>query len=217
MTITLYSGTPGSGKSLHATKAIRDSLNYKKPVVANYNLNCEVKGFDCFSYCPNDALTPQYLKDYAISYWSEGGRKFKEDHILLVIDECQLIFNSREWQAKNRAEWLEFFSQHRKFGYEIIFIAQFDRMIDRQIRSLIEYEVIHRRLGNFGLRGKIMTLFAFGEIFVAVKRFYPLNERIGVSMFRVRKSIYRMYDSYAAFRRDPQGVGGSPAAASDAP
>lgn len=62
-----------------------------------------------------------------------------------------------------------------------------------------------------------MTLFAFGEIFVAVKRFYPLNERIGVSMFRVRKSIYRMYDSYAAFRRDPQGVGGSPAAASDAP
>ena len=117
--------------------------------------------------------------------------------------------------------WLEFFSQHRKYGYKVLFIAQFDRMIDRQIRSLIEYEYIHRKLGNFGAKGKIMTLLALGEVFVCVKRFYSLNERIGVEMFRARKSVYRLYDSYATFDRtgggdEGAGRSGDPAPIADA-
>ena len=38
------------------------------------------------------------------------------------------------------------FSQHRKLGYRVILIAQFDRMLDRQIRSVLEYEYIHRKV-----------------------------------------------------------------------
>ena len=35
--IMLYSGTPGSGKSLHTARDIRDSLGAKRrPVIANY-------------------------------------------------------------------------------------------------------------------------------------------------------------------------------------
>ncbi|MEG1916755.1 MAG: zonular occludens toxin domain-containing protein [Muribaculaceae bacterium] len=204
MTISLYSGTPGSGKSLHATKLIRDSLNYKKPVIANYRLSDAVKNYSFFTYVNNEALTPEFLYSYAAGYWSDH-RKFKEDHILLVIDEAQLLYNSREWQQNLRMEWLEFFSQHRKYGFEVIFIAQFDRMLDRQIRSLIEYELIHRRLGNFGLKGKIMSLMTGGELFVCIKRFYSLNEKIGVSFFKARKRIFQMYDSYAAFNRSSDG------------
>lgn len=197
MTIYLYSGTPGSGKSLHATRIIKDSLDYKKPVIANYNLTH--KNSDYFTYRANSDMTPEYLVDYAIEYWQD--HRFKEDHILLVLDECQLLFNSREWQNNSRMQWLEFFSQHRKYGYEIVFVAQFDRMIDRQIRSLLEYEFLHRRMGNFGWKGKIFKILTLGELFVCVKRFYPLREKVGVECFKAHKSIFKMYDSYGAFER----------------
>jgi len=208
MTITLYSGTPGSGKSLHATKSIRDSLNYKKPVIANYPLSPTVKGYECFTYVNNQDMTPEYLAAYAYDYWSQPGKRFKEDHILLILDECQLIFNSREWQ--NHMSWIEFFSQHRKMGYEIIFVAQFDRMIDRQIRSLLEYEFVHRKLGNFGIQGKFFSMLTGGELFVVIERFYPLKEKVGVSFFKPHKRIFRMYDSYATFSRNADGDEGAP-------
>lgn len=208
MTISLYSGTPGSGKSLHATRRIRNLLLHsKRPVIANYRVNEQTKGYDRFTYCNNMDMTPQFLYDYADFYWGSRAHRFKEDWILLVIDEAQLLFNSREWNRNNRMEWLEFFSQHRKYGYEIVFIAQFDRMIDRQIRSLIEYECKHRRLGNFGAKGKALTFLTLGELFVCVNMFYPLNERIGVDFFKAHKSIFRMYDSYTAFEREGKGLG----------
>lgn len=199
MTIYLYSGTPGSGKSLHATKDIRDCLSYGIPVIANYDLNHDIKHYDRFTYKSNDELTPEYLQEYAVDWWSTKGHRFKEDSILLVLDECQLLFNSRNWNQKDRMGWLKFFSQHRKYGYKVIFIAQFDRMVDRQIRSLIEYEFIHRRMGNFGLKGKIVAVILGGELFVCVRVFYPLGEKVGNSFFRKNKRVFRMYDSYKMF------------------
>ena len=66
-----------------------------------------------------------------------------------------------------------------------------------------------------------MTLLALGEVFVCVKRFYSLSERIGVEMFRARKSVYRLYDSYATFDRtgggdEGAGRSGDPAPIADA-
>ena len=37
--IYLYSGTPGSGKSLHQASDIYWDLKFNKPVVANYQIN----------------------------------------------------------------------------------------------------------------------------------------------------------------------------------
>ena len=72
-----------------------------------------------------------------------------EGQFLLVIDECQIMFNSREWNVKNRTEWCIFFQEHRKYGYNIILITQFNRLVDRQIRSLVEFEIVHRDISNF--------------------------------------------------------------------
>lgn len=169
-----------------------------------------------FTYCPNNRMTPDYLVKLS---QDKVGSKPKEGSILLVIDECQLLFNAREWQQKGREKWLSFFTMHRKFGYDIILIAQFDRMIDRQIRSLIEHEFIHRKMSNFGWQGKIMSLVFGGNTFIAVKRWYPLHERLGSEIFHARKWMYSVYDTYAAFEvnPDPKPKKRKPAAASELP
>lgn len=198
MSILLYSGTPGSGKSFHACRDIRDFLKYKKrPVIANFGVMLDENWKGDFTYKPNSELNPDYLVSFAADTWAN--REFKEDGILLVIDECQLLFNSRTWSAKDRMDWLEFFSQHRKYGYKILFIAQSDVMVDKQFRVLIEYEVNHRKLGNYGLFGFILKLFLFGEHFMAVRYYYGLNEKLDSTLIRYSKKISAMYNSYKAF------------------
>ncbi len=198
--ISLYSGTPGSGKSLHCARTIINWSRLGYPVIGNFPVDLSRYKRAAFTYCPNDKMTPKFLIDYSRNRF--GDKTPKEGSILLVIDECQLLFNAREWQQSGRAQWLSFFTQHRKLGYDIILIAQFDRMVDRQIRSLIEYEYIHRKMSNFGWQGYLLSLFFGGKTFIAVKRWYPLHERLGSELFHARKSLYSIYDSYATFDAD---------------
>lgn len=198
--ISLYSGTPGSGKSLHCARTITNWSRLGYPVIGNFTVDLSKYKRADFTYCPNDKMTPEFLVNYSRQRF--GSKQPKEGSILLVIDECQLLFNAREWQQSGRAQWLSFFTQHRKLGYDIILIAQFDRMVDRQIRSLIEHEYIHRKMSNFGWQGKIMSLFFGGKTFIAVKMWYPLHEKLGSEIFHARKSLYSIYDSYATFDAD---------------
>lgn len=202
MTITLYSGTPGSGKSLHAARDILGLIRRDKPIITNFEIALDkatrhperVKNYH---YLPNEKITPDVLMQIAREYW--GDRTPVEGGITVFLDECQLMFNSRDYQSKNRKSWLSFFSQHRKYGFNIILIAQFDRMIDRQIRCLIEWEFKHRRFGNFGKIGKVFTILTFGETFVVLKYYYPCAEKVGNGFFRAHKRVYGIYDTYSTF------------------
>lgn len=204
--IYLYSGTPGSGKSLHTARDILDALRVKKlPVIANFDINPDTRGYaERFTYRDNMGLTPDFLLKFSEDYFK--GRKVREDRILLVIDEAQLVFNSRNWNQGQRMAWIEFFSQHRHFGYKVILIAQFDRMIDRQIRSLVEIEVNHRKMGNFGVKGLLLSLPFRGRLFLAISYYYGLKEKVGTSFLLPRKRYFRLYDSYSRFRRVEGGA-----------
>ena len=195
--VSLYSGTPGSGKSLHVAKDIRDRAMLGKPTIANFPVNLGKYKRANFTYCSNEEMTPEFLISYSQDYFKT--HRFKEGAILFVIDECQLLFNAREWQQRGRAAWLSFFTQHRHYGFNIVLIAQFDRMVDRQIRSLIEYEFIHRKASNYGIGGMIFSLCSGGKLFVAVQMWYPLKVRISSEFFHARKKYWSIYDSYVIF------------------
>lgn len=200
--IYLYTGTPGSGKSYHATLDIWDALNRRNPlpVIANFDLRHDVRNYDAaYHYKSNLNLHPEWLVEFAKRWWES--HRFHEDRILLVIDEAQLLYNSREWNNPDRMAWLQFLSQHRHYGYKVILIAQSDRMIDRQFRALCEYDVQHRKLSNFGLGGRLLSLFCAGRLFVAVTLYYGLKERTGVKFFVTRKKYHALYDSYSTFER----------------
>ena len=199
--IELYSGTPGSGKSLHVAEKIYYNLRAGRTVITNFDINTS-----CIKRCKgtlividNWDLSAEQLEELGKQHIELFGRK--EDSLLLVIDECQIVFNARSWQESGRLRWLSFFSQHRKYNYRIILVAQYDGMIDKQIRTLIEYEVVHRKVSNFGKIGKVFNLLSVGGLFVAVKYWYPLGERLDSEFFKFKRKFARIYDTYANFAR----------------
>lgn len=200
--ITLYSGTPGSGKSLHlASRLYYWMKNRNAPIIGNFacNFSSIKKPKGSYLYIDNAYLAPDRLYNFAKNYKEYLGRRVKEGEILLVIDECQIMFNARDWGNKDRAEWCKFFQLHRHLGYEVILVAQFDRMLDRQVRSVIEYDWIHRKVSNFGNKGKFLALLFGNRLFVAVKVWAPIKTKVGAEFFVAHKKFYQIYDSYGEF------------------
>lgn len=211
--ISLFSGTPGSGKSFHATEKIFYRLRMKKNVICNYPVNLEncsygflgfwlkkifrkmkprKKKLGQFTYLDNESLTVEFLKDFA----KKNHRKGKESETLVVIDECGIKFNPRTFAQADRLEWIEFFSLHRHYGYDFILISQSDRMVDRQIRSFFEYEHKHRNVGHFKLFGRILALLSGGSLFVDSITFYSIREHVHSEWIRYSRRIASLYDTF---------------------
>lgn len=200
--IYLYSGTPGAGKSLHVARVITQHLRSGRPVIANFPVDYDmISGRKKGEYLEVDNLeiSPAFLVSCSNALRLAQDGNLKEGTILLVIDESQILFNSRDWGQKNRASWLSFFSQHRKLGYDVILVSQYDRMLDRQIRALVEYEFKHRKVKNYGGFGFLLSMLAGGSLFVCVEIWYPLKQKVGSQFFIARKKYYRLYDTFKMF------------------
>ena len=207
--IEMYTGTPGSGKSLHCAKTIYQKLTRGKNVIANFDINMSAfkpsKKFGHFVYIDNSDLTPEFLVDFALqNHKRSTSGHIVEGQTVVIIDECQIMFNCREWQANNRQRWATFFTQHRKFGYDIVLITQFDRLVDRQIRSLVEYEVKHRKASNYKTLGFLLGLPFKGNVFIAITCWYGVGEKTDSEFFVLRQKYARLYDSYKIFNTDAQ-------------
>lgn len=207
--ISLFSGTPGSGKSLNACREIRVFLRDSGDVIGTFPINedCLFKNSKFnYHYVDIYALNPKMLRDFAKDHLKE--RSNVEGSFLLVIDEAQRKFNSRSYSSKDRMDWITFFAEHRHLGFDVILICQNERMLDRQIRECIEYSFVHRKYSQFGIAGKIFSLFT-GQ-FVVVKTWRPLKEKISSYFFRGSKSLYNFYDSFQLFDEPEEGGKGDP-------
>lgn len=198
--ITLYSGTPGSGKSYHACLFLLDWLKHKdRGLIANFPVDLGGRSFpegNRLVYWDNSEITPSALVAYARTYHKAG----IEGQTLLIVDEAQVLWNARTFQSGQRMAWIKFFSQHRKLGYNILMIAQNDRMIDKQLRMLIEIEVKHRKLNNYGLGGFLFTLGNMRTCFVAIKYWYGGNKLLlDKQTIWYKKSVADIYDTMRMF------------------
>lgn len=191
--IYLYSGTPGSGKSLHSIKDIVFKLKRGGNVIANFPVvTSKIKGCNGkFIYKSNNELTSKFLIDFARKNHVKG----KEGQTLIIIDEAQALFNPRDFARSDRRDYNTFFSLHRHLGYNVILVTQNDRLLDRQIRCLIEYEVRHRKINNFKTIGMLIPF----KTFACISYWYGVKERLGVEFFIYRKTLSNLYDSYALF------------------
>lgn len=206
--ISLFSGTPGSGKSLHVARIIYNRSRFLKgsiitnmPVDMDYlrrGLFREVK-IGSIVQLRNNEITPDFFIDYAY----QNHKKGKEGQTLIIIDEAQMLFSPTVIKLKSkedkehRVKWLDFFSQHRHLGYNIILVTQFDRLIDPQIRCMFEYNYIHRQVNRFKF-GALLGLFGI-KLFIAVQVWYGVFQKCGSEFFTFKKKFSKVYDSFSRF------------------
>ena len=145
-------------------------------------------------YLQDEEITIQFFIRYALDFHKEG----KEGQTTIVLDECQRYFNCREFGRKDRNDWVTFFSMHRHLGYNIIMITQNDKLIDKQIRAMVEYEIKHRKLNGNGFGGTLL-MFTGMKWFIAIETWYGVRMKLGQTMFSYRKKYGQIYDSYRKF------------------
>ena len=227
--IEVMQGSLGSGKSAVATARAIAHLQDGGVVAANFALtdgwadvvakrNPLCYFSDNLRYEKAKSLWPRFhhvkslaaIKELRPREQAEGRHKnsgqFQEGQGLLILDECQLIFNSRKWE-KNM-DWIEFFTQSRKLGWNILLIAHTIEMIDSQIRPLCEFESRFRNLQKVKFPMTPIPLSPF-PLFVVVQRYAGLGA--GASSVSSR-ALYplplwaaRLYDSLAVFSADAWG------------
>lgn len=223
--IYFFTGRPGNGKSLHMAEIIYSEMKKGKNVIANFEINehafdklfkfqkAKLGNFiyESNEYWLNNAYksdTKRYsyldgLYNYALQFHKRNSRgQIIEHQTLLVLDECQELFNARSWNRKDRLEWASFFRQHRKYGYDVYLISQDDKVIDKQIRSILEYEQEHRCINNYKFFGKLLGFFAGGKLFVCITRWYSKKGKdahIKSQFFIGKPKFYTFYDSYKLF------------------
>lgn len=201
--ITLYSGVPGSGKSLHVIRDIKFALKQNQEVITNFPIN--TAGIKTNKHPiilkHSDLENPRKLISILNRFLKEDGRK---KQTLIILDECQIYFDSRGWNGKDRKEWNIFFSQHRKLNCNIILVTQSFESIDKRIRANVETVVYHRNLKRIGNIGFFLTLFGILKIFIGVEQYIGMpHEIIGRYIILGKKSLYNMYDTYALFGQIP--------------
>lgn len=218
--ISMYTGSVGSGKSFHALdiglKIIKEKrYGQYRHVIANYPLVPKE---------PPPTWLPKKIREKRIKENEERDKRWiyrdeisvefliaesikngwygKESMCMVQIDEAGIIFNSRDWQSKanERTKWIKFLALSRKFGYDFIFVAQSDRMIDKQIRGLCEYEVKHLKANNsFFL--SFLSLFRI-TLFMYVYQWYVTKMKGDLRLARFRKKVADRYDTMRVFNFD---------------
>ncbi|MBT1071626.1 zonular occludens toxin domain-containing protein [Pelotalea chapellei] len=227
--IEIAQGTPGSGKS--AVAVARAIMHLKKGgvVAANFSLvdgwadEVSKRNF-LGKFSPShrqkiaSSLYPRFYRVNSVSairkidprkqavhlYKDKGG--YSEGSGLLIIDECQLVFNSRKW-GKNM-DWIEFFTQHRKLGWNVILIAHSIEMVDSQIRPLAEYASTFRNMQKLKLPVVGLPMSPF-PLFLVIKRYAGLGAGASVvadrDLFPLPLWAARLYDSLEVFSADSWG------------
>lgn len=189
MSVYFFSGKPGSGKSLHAAKMIDEWIRQGKNVITNFPVNEDFwqkrrekgKKVGNVIYCTNEEFLDLGIK--GLVGFSKNFHKCTEEgqmiekQTLVILDECQTMFNSRSWNVSGRSEWIILFSQHRKFGFEFLLISQDKSFVDKQIRVQFQFDYEHRNLKNFKTLGFILSMLFGGNFFVVVVKSMDVGKK----------------------------------------
>lgn len=173
---TLLIGKRGAGKSLIAVHRMREKMYAGCAVATNLDL------FVDKLISPRNKVRPYRLPDWPTAAdmealplgnpgleWDGGQVHMKKGYSeanngLLVLDEAATFLNARTWAAKDRQDLINWLLQSRKFGWDLLFLAQHQRLIDAQMRdSLFDLVGIVRRLDKIAvpLLGKVAALVGF--------------------------------------------------------
>lgn len=175
-------GRPGCGKSFYATRKIAKALSDGRCVVTNvvlqpgwsermarHDLSARLSGKSIDEIASGyrarlhalDSDDPEAMREL-FRVRVAGTR---EGRVVAVLDEVHNWLNARTWNEGDRGEYVAWFTQHRKLGFDVYLLSQAIESVDAQIRRLIEYWVVLRNLKRWKVAG--LTLVPV-NLFVAI-------------------------------------------------
>jgi len=172
--ISLITGLPGQGKTYYLAKLAKEAIKAKRPLWVNFHLNTT-----------SDLV--HYYNDPAMLGDVESG--------LIIMDEAQIYFNSRNWEAMpERVQYK--LQQHRKDGLDIIGAVQNEARVDVVFRELVaewkHCKKIFSSLENARFPWGLIILSKFDP--TMMKEGKP--RRAGLPEFvRIKKEITQFYDT----------------------
>lgn len=137
--ITIYTGIPGSGKSLKSAQKAMELLERNKKWAKKSGIVRKV--------CSNIKFSPEveeYFKEH-IAYWEDPFDLIKERHVDVIWDEIATYLDSTQW-ANVPLELKRWLQQHRKFGIDIYGNTQDFAMVDISMRRMTEQLFYMRKL-----------------------------------------------------------------------
>jgi zona occludens toxin (predicted ATPase) len=146
-----FAGTPGSGKTYEAVKKITDNLQMGRVVYTNIDGMSDPECLEMIkSYCglSDLALSKQlhFLAEWQLAdFWMHI-----QPGCLVVLDEVQKVFSSREWQTSKNNQFASWASTHRHGGFDVVLITQSVERVDSAVRSLLEWTYVFRKVNFFG-------------------------------------------------------------------
>lgn len=172
----LYTGVPGAGKTLYAVSNLVKRKDFKdRPIFVDGIKDLDHEKINYFDIPEGES----------IQTWP----KWAPPGAIIVVDECQRIFRPRPSGSKV-PDYVAELETHRHRGLDFILITQHPRLIDINLRELIEH---HTHLGktNLGLRRK-MEWTTGGAKDPGSRA--NIKEAL-ISVYRLDKSVYGLYKS----------------------
>lgn len=192
-------GALGAGKSLVAVSRIREYLLNGAPIASNLNLYPD--------HLPPGRIVrlPDRVDVESLTSCGEvdnGGDESKNG--LMVLDECALWLNARQWGEKHRQLLIDWFVHARKRGWDLMFIVQHPRMLDAQVRDALgEYFVKCKRMDRLRLPfvGRLVELLTLYRHKGNMPRVHigVVNYGQGADAQHAENWFYRGNDLFAAY------------------
>lgn len=145
MSIYVFTGKLGSGKSLCAVGRIKDYLLQNKKVATNIDLNLHnligYQSKQCRVFRIPDRPVLEDLHLLGLGY--DGDYVGEEANGVIVLDECAQFLNTRNFQDKERKKLIEWFVHARKKRWDVIFIIQHLNALDKQFREMFAEHIVY--------------------------------------------------------------------------
>lgn len=167
-----YTGRRGAGKT---TAMINDAYQYK---IAGYTIYTNMRSIP-FAICVEEKDLLQLASN----------DEFFD--CVLVIDEIQVLFDSRRSVRKQNVEFLYFIQQIRKRNVNLLYTTQFSRRVDVGIREHTDIEARPRIIDKTNKHGVKLCEVVYEDITATLNTGVPVFKR---KVF-IANDIFGLFDT----------------------
>jgi hypothetical protein len=196
--ITIYTGLPGSGKTLELAKVALQILKRNKKFFDESGIRRKIWSNVKFS-----EEVHEHYGDF-IEYWTDLAQVEKLRDVDVFMDEMASYFDSTQWanMPLSMKRWLQL---HRHYGIEVYGVTQEFAMIDISVRRLTNKVYILSKL--FGSRDPSPTKAPVKKVFGLIVKWEVDPETFGEDKFNykyqgfelglIRRKYVDVYDTRA--------------------